>query len=79
MYTDNQFVIDMDELKFADIPVNRFFHLQVNYNNVKYEFLIRFSSTNKNLVCFGSGAYDPTNFKPPVYNRHSWVLNLKNL
>ena len=72
MYTDNQFVIDMDELKSADIPVNRFFHLQVNYNNVKYEFLIRFSSTNKNLVCFGSGAYDPTNFKPPVYNRHSW-------
>ena len=46
--------------------------MEVNYNNVKYEFLVRFSNTNKNLICPGSGAYDPKKISPPIYNRYTW-------
>lgn len=72
--TNKKFVIDIDELKFAEFPLDELFSLQVNHNNVKYEFLIRFSSSDKNLICLGSGAYDRKKEKilPPIFRRHSW-------
>ena len=71
--TNKKFVFDMDELKFAEFPLDELFSLQVNYNNVKYEFLIRFSSSNKNLICMGSGAYSPKEkISLPIFRRHSW-------
>lgn len=74
MDTDKKFVLDKEELESAEFPQDELFSLQVNHDDVKYEFLIRFSSESENLVCFGSGAYDPSKFKPPVYNRHTWYL-----
>ncbi|WP_156096049.1 glycosyl transferase family 2 [Methanobacterium sp. SMA-27] len=62
----------MDELEYTKFPLDELFSLEVNNNNVKYEFIIRFSSINKNLICFGSGAYEPEKISPPIYRRHSW-------
>jgi poly(ribitol-phosphate) beta-N-acetylglucosaminyltransferase len=72
MDVDEKIILNFSELKSANLPVNKLFELQVNKNHVKYEFLVRFSSNNKNLICFGSGAYYPKKFSPPVYNRHRW-------
>lgn len=71
--TNQKFVCEIDELKFLEFPLDELFFLQVNHNNVKYEFLIRFSSNNKNLICFGSGAYAPEEkISLPIFRRHSW-------
>ena len=56
MNTNKKFILNMDELEYAKFPLDELFSLEVNNNNVKYEFIIRFSSINKNLICFGSGA-----------------------
>lgn len=66
-------VCKMDELKFLELPLDELFFLKVDHNNVKYEFLIRFASNNKNLICFGSGAYAPEEkISLPIFRRHSW-------
>lgn len=49
------------------------FILTVNWDNVKYEFLIRSNSSSNELLVFGSGAYDPAKMKPPIFQRHSWT------
>lgn len=65
-------LVDINELKSARFPLDELFYLIVKNDNVKYQFLVRFSSTNKNLICFGSGAYDPKRLSPPIFRRHSW-------
>lgn len=72
MDTKKKFILKIQELEQFKFPLDELFSLQVNYNNVKYEFIIRFSSSNKNLICFGSGAYDRKKLSPPIYNRHYW-------
>ena len=72
MDTNKKFIIDKSDLESAQLPLDELFSLQVNYNDVIYEFLIRFSSKNKNLICTGSGAYNPLKISPPIYSRHSW-------
>lgn len=74
MINTKKFVFDLEELEDAKFPLDELFSLEVNHNNVKYEFLIRFASKNKNLICFGSGAYNSKieNIQPPIYRRHSW-------
>lgn len=47
--------LDMAEIENYEFPMDEPFGLEVNYNNVKYEFIIRFASKNTNLLCFGSG------------------------
>ncbi len=49
------------------------FILTINWDNVKYEFLIRANSSSNELLVFGSGAYDPAKMKPPIFQRHSWT------
>ncbi|MGL6298348.1 MAG: prolyl oligopeptidase family serine peptidase [Methanobacteriaceae archaeon] len=69
----NKFVLDMDKLETFNFPLDEFCSLTVNYKKIKYEFLFRFSSQNKNLICFGSGAFSKHQFgNPPNYKRHSW-------
>ena len=73
MDTTEKFILDISKLKCTEFPLDEFFALQINHNNVKYEFLVRFSSKNKNLICLGSGAYNPKDkISPPIYHRHSW-------
>jgi hypothetical protein len=70
-------VLSIEELKYIELPLDELFSLQINHNDVKYEFLIKLSSHNKNLICFGSGAYEPEKLSPPIYYRHSWHSQLE--
>jgi hypothetical protein len=65
-------ILDIKELDNYDLPVDKFFKLTINYDIIKIELLMRISSLNKNLICFGSGAYNPDVLKPPIFNRFSW-------
>ncbi|MGL6298349.1 MAG: hypothetical protein ACRC1M_04190 [Methanobacteriaceae archaeon] len=67
-----EFNVDFNDLEHFKFPLDEFCSLTVNYKKIKYEFLFRFSSQNKNLVCLGSGAYQNRYGPPPFYNRHSW-------
>ena len=72
---DKSIRLNSDEIANYKFPFNEFFSLEITENKVKYEFLIRFSSSNKNLICFGGGGIErkgPKAKKPPVFNRHSW-------
>jgi hypothetical protein len=71
--TDKKYVVTLDELEDVDFPLDEPFSLLVNHKGVKYEFLIRFASDNQGLIAFGSGAYNPRKYKPPVFNRHRWI------
>jgi len=77
MFTKEEFILNISELENTEFPLDELFSLQINHNNIKYEFLVRFSSKNKNLICLGSGAYDPRKFSPPVYSRHGWQNEFK--
>lgn len=69
--------MNIKELKDFSFPLDEQFELEVNYKKVKYEFLIKFSSTKKGVVCFGPAAYNPYEFSPPIYIRSSWHDDLK--
>jgi len=67
--------LKLDEIINYNFPYNELFGLEIIEDNVKYEFLIKFSDSNDNLICFGSGAVTRTGPKainPPVFNRYSW-------
>lgn len=72
MKTKRRFILDIEELVSAEFPLDELFSLEVHHNDVKYEFLVRFASSNNNLICFGSGAYNPQRLSPPIFNRYSW-------
>lgn len=55
-----------------NFPIDEQFELEINYKQVKYEFLVRLSSSKEGLICFGPAAYNPDDFSPPIYIRHSW-------
>lgn len=65
-------VLSYNELYQFEFPLNERFELQVNHENVKYEFLIKIADKKENLICFGTGATDRGKFPPPYYSRHSW-------
>ena len=73
-----KFVLDINEILNFDFPMDEQFELEINYNNVKYEFLVKFSSVKKGLICFGPAAYNPNDFSPPIYIRHSWHKDIKS-
>lgn len=72
MKTKRRFILDIEELVSAEFPLDELFSLEVHHNDVKYEFLVRLASSNNNLICFGSGAYNPQRLSPPIFNRYSW-------
>ena len=67
-----KFVLDIDDLESFEFPFDDFFYLVVKHKSVKYQFLVRLASSNRNLICFGSGAYVPERLTPPIFRRHSW-------
>ncbi|MGL6298351.1 MAG: hypothetical protein ACRC1M_04200 [Methanobacteriaceae archaeon] len=65
----------LEELETMDLIYEEFFGLEILNNEVKYEFLLKLSKENKNLICMGSGATPRTGPKalsPPIFNRFSW-------
>ena len=76
---DNVIELDFDEVEKYEYPLDEPFGLEVNYKDIKYCLVIRFSSNNKNLICCGPGAHartvkasDGTYKQPPFIHRWSW-------
>ena len=71
--------LKIDEIEDFKFPQDKDFKLKVTHNNVEYDFVVKLSSRNKNLIAFGSGAFsrDRTTssgklIKPPYIHRWSW-------
>lgn len=76
---NNNIKLDYSEVDAYNFPLDEEFGLEINYNNIKFCFIIRLSSKNKNLICFGPGAHsrDQRTSKgelitPPYFDRWSW-------
>lgn len=76
---NNVIYLKLEEIENYSFPTDSVFGLEVVENGVKYDFIINFSSTNKNLIAFGAGAW-PRNkldsngklIEPPFLDRWSW-------
>ena len=73
------FNLTLNEIETFNFPLNKEFKLKVTHNNVEYDFVVKLSSKNKNLIAFGSGAFsrDKTTrsgklINPPYIHRWSW-------
>ena len=76
---NNVITLDMDEIDSYDFPLDDVFGLEVINKGIKFCFIIKFSSNNKNLICCGSGAQDRSRRTssgklrtPPFFDRWSW-------
>ena len=76
---DNVIEVDFDEIETYSFPLDELFGLEINHEDVKYCFIIRFSSTNKNLICMAPAAQlrdartsQGKLITPPYFNRWSW-------
>lgn len=79
-FTKNIIKLNIDEISDFKFPYDERFGLEIINKDVKYEFLIRLSSTNDNLIVFGAGAFErsgPKKLDPPVFRRHSWDRNFE--
>ena len=71
--------LDYNDLDSYNFVLDEPFKLEVDYDNVKYDFVVRFSSINKNLICCGPGAHERNQTTsdgilifPPYFDRWSW-------
>ena len=76
---ENKISIDMEDIVDYDFPLDEPFALEIIHKGCRYDFIIRLSSSNENLICFGSGATtrNRTDSKgqpivPPFLNRWSY-------
>lgn len=76
---DKIIILNIDEIESYKFPLDEPFGLQINYEEVKYCFIIKLSSNNKNLICCGTGAQQRDKKtsngimkKPPYLDRWSW-------
>lgn len=65
--------IDFDKLNEFILDEDDEFLLVVKKNDINFEFLIKRKIDSKNLIVFGSGAYDINKLKPPIFQRYSWI------
>lgn len=79
----NKITIDMEDIIDYNFPLDEPFALEIIHNGCIYDFIIRLSSSNENLICFGSGATlrNRTDSKgqpivPPFLNRWSYYTFL---
>lgn len=67
--------IDFNEINDVLFPMDELFGLVVNFNNVKYEFLINLVENSDFLLSVGSGAFNKNtkhDRNRPWFNRWSW-------
>lgn len=65
--------VNYQELQKLNLIFNETFILEVYKNKIKYEFLIRLNENSNKLLVFGSGAYQRSTGKLPLFHRHSWI------
>jgi hypothetical protein len=73
--------ISFAELENYRITSSEPFVLTVEWEGVKFEFLIRYKLRSTHLLIMGSGAGALSSEKqvgPPVFQRHSWIDNLED-
>ncbi len=59
---------NLSELTLKNEPI----FLSVKMEDVPFEFLINPKENTNKAIIFGSGAFDSSKLKPPVFNRHKW-------
>lgn len=64
--------LDFKEISQYKFPRDIPFGLQINYNNILFCFIVKFSSISKDLICFGPGAHERNINNPPYFDRWSW-------
>lgn len=64
---------NIERLKNTTLPLGKPFLLEIVWDDVKYEFFIRLRKHSDRIFVFGSGAYDSSKLKPPIFHRHSWI------
>lgn len=76
---ENIIKLNYDEITSYTFPTDQAFGLEVLYQDIKFCFIINFSSKNKNLICCGPGAHSRTSktsdgkiITPPFFDRWSW-------
>lgn len=76
---NNVIKLEFDEIESYNFPLDEAFGLEVMNDGVKFCLIIKFSSTNKNLICCGPGAHARDSKtskgilkKPPFIDRWSW-------
>ncbi|WP_245629066.1 glycosyl transferase family 2 [Alicyclobacillus shizuokensis] len=69
--------VDYDLLSTLDLPIAIPFVLTVNWNGVKFEFLIKINVNSPNLLVFSSGAM-VTKVNLPYFQRHSWIYDFED-
>lgn len=69
--------IDYDELENYNIIEDKVYILEINKDEVKYEYLINRRKENDKLIVFNNGAIAGGRVKYPVFQRHSWIPELK--
>ena len=81
---DTVIKLKLDEIEMYDFPLDEVFGLEVNHDNVRYCFIIKLASNNKNLLCFGPGAFlrnqktsDGKLITPPFFTRWKWHMYFK--
>ena len=76
---DRVIKLELDEIETYGFPLDEVFGLEINYDNVKYCLITKLASNNKNLICFGPGAFqrdqrtsDGKLITPPFFSRWKW-------
>lgn len=67
---------DYYNIEKIEFEYNNPFILEVNLDNIKFEFLLNLKRNIEKAVIFGAGAYDSTKYNPPVFQRHAWMDDL---
>ncbi|MGN7178116.1 glycosyl transferase family 2 [Cytobacillus sp. SAFR-174] len=71
-----RYKIKYDQLNNFSFKKGAPYILIVDWHGVLFEFLIRIRNSEK-LLILGSGSFDPTRMKPPVFQRHAWIDDFK--
>lgn len=66
-----------EELENYQIKEDLLYILEVEKDDVKYEYLINRKLDNNKLIVFNNGAVAGGKVKVPVFQRHSWAKDLK--
>lgn len=76
---DTEIKLSFDEIENYEFPLDEVFSLEINNDDIKFCFIIKFASNNENLICFGPGAHQRNQktskgelISPPYFDRWSW-------
>jgi len=70
--------IEISEIVSYEFPENELFGLKIFEDNVKYEFLLKKSTTSDKLICFGAkGGVERDKRELPDFPRFSWHNSFK--